>query len=82
MRMLALGLLAAAGIALVGPATAQGVYFGAGPGGVGVAVGSDHYNRDRYYGDRYRERVVVRERCRTIIIHDEDGMTRRIRRCR
>ena len=77
MRMLALGLLAAAGIALAGPATAQGVYFGAGPGGVGVAVGSDHYNRDRY-----RERVVVRERCRTIIIHDEDGMTRRIRRCR
>lgn len=82
MRMLALGILAAAGIALAGPATAQGVYFGAGPGGVGVDVGSDHYDHDRYDGDR--ERVVVRERrheCRTIIIH-EDGEIRRIRRCR
>ena len=84
MRMLALGLLAAAGIALAGPATAQGLYFGAGPGGGGVAVGADHYDHDRYDGDRYRERVVVRERrheCHTIIIHD-DGEVRRIRRCR
>lgn len=82
MRMLALGIIAAAGIALAGPATAQGVYFGAGPVGVGVG----HYDNDRYDGDHYRnrERIVVRERyrqCRTIIVH-EDGMTRRIRRCR
>lgn len=85
MRMLALGIIAAAGIALAGPASAQGVYFGAGPGGVGVGVGVDH-DHDRYDRDGYRdrERVVVRERhreCRTVIIHD-NGETRRIRRCR
>jgi hypothetical protein len=83
MRMLALGIIAAAGIALAGPAAAQGVYFGAGPGGVGVGV--DNYNHG-YYRDRDydRGRIVVRERhreCRTIIVR-EDGMTRRIRRCR
>lgn len=81
MRMLALGLIAAAGIALAGPASAQGIYLG--PNGVGVGVEHGWYDHDRYRA-RADDRVVIRERhreCRTIIIHD-DGMTRRIRRCR
>jgi len=36
MRKLAIGILAAAGIALSAPANAQGVWVGAGPVGVGV----------------------------------------------
>ena len=39
MRKLAIGILAAAGVALSVPASAQGVWIGAGPVGVGVGVG-------------------------------------------
>ena len=39
MKKLAIGLLAAAGIAMSVPANAQGVWVGAGPVGVGVGVG-------------------------------------------
>ena len=41
MRKLAVGLLAAAGIALSLPANAESVYIGAGP--VGVGVGNGYY---------------------------------------
>lgn len=46
--------LAAAGICLAMPASAQ-VGVGVGPNGVGVTVGTGH-------GDRVREREVIRER--------------------
>ena len=39
MKKFAIGLVAAAGIALSAPAMAQGVFVGAGPVGVGVGVG-------------------------------------------
>jgi hypothetical protein len=81
MRVATLGLIAAAAIAIGGSANAQGVYIGAGPAGVGVGVHHDREWRRDY--DR-EDRVVVREgrrHCRTVIIR-EDGMTRRIRRCR
>ena len=38
MRKLAIGILAAAGVALSVPASAQGVWIGAGPVGVGVGA--------------------------------------------
>jgi len=81
MRKLAIGLLAAAGVALAMPASAQDVYVGAGPVGVGVDV--DHHDRDwhRHYA-REDEVVVHRHHrhCRTTIIHD-GGITKKIRRC-
>ena len=91
MRKLAIGLLAATGIALAGAsASAQGVYFGAGPGGVGVGVGvgPGYYGRG-YYDDGYRWGSGYRSyayepgyaRCRTRVIRNEFGEVRRIRRC-
>src|SRR5262245_23399196 len=55
MRKLAIGILAAAGIALSVPASAQGVWIGAGPVGVGVGVGPGYGYYNGYdYGPRYR----------------------------
>ena len=56
MRKLAIGILAAAGVALWVPASAQGVWIGAGPVGVGVGVGPGYGYYDGYYdyGPRYR----------------------------
>ena len=55
MKKLAIGLLAAAGIAMSVPANAQGVWVGAGPVGVGVGVGPGYGYYDRgYYGRGYR----------------------------
>src|SRR5512137_109687 len=54
MRKLAIGILAAAGVALSVPANAQGVWVGAGPVGVGVGVGpawGGYYGG--YYGPGY-----------------------------
>jgi hypothetical protein len=45
MRKLAIGILAAAGVALSVPASAQGVWIGAGPVGVGVGVVRDRISR-------------------------------------
>ena len=91
MRKLAIGLLAATGIALAAaPASAQGVYFGAGPGGVGVGVGvGPGYHGHGYYHDDYRRGPGYRSyayepgyaRCRTRVIRNEFGEVRRIRRC-
>jgi hypothetical protein len=87
MRKLAIGILAAAGVALASPASAQGLWIGAGPVGVGVGVGPGWGYYDRYYDgyaygpsygayaydDGYRE-------CRTIR-HRVDGRVRVVRRC-
>jgi hypothetical protein len=92
MKKLLFALLATGALAAATPALAQGVYFGAGPGGVGVGVDAGpRYYRDGYreYGDGYRygtygSGVVVREggrRCRTTIIRNEFGERRRITRC-
>ena len=86
MRKLAVGLLAMAGAALATPAFAQGVYFGAGPGGFGVGVGPGYY--DDGYAPRYRHRHYGRayaydpgyRRCRVRIVETAYG-PRRVRRC-
>lgn len=86
MRAIWLSLAAVAAIASATPAAAQGIYFGA--PGVEVDVGRRPYYRDydrpRYRAYRYREwdDAYAYGRCRTIIIHRDDGTVRRIRRCR
>jgi hypothetical protein len=72
-------------MALAVPASAQGAYIGAGPGGVGVGVGPGYY--DGYYGPRYRERYTRYDddyayagECRVKVIR-HDGHVTRIRRC-
>ena len=54
-KKLAIGILAAAGIAMSVSASAQGVWVGAGPVGVGVGVGPayDGYYDHGYYGPAY-----------------------------
>ena len=53
MKKLIIGALALAGVAVSMPASAQGVYIGAGPVGVGVGVGPGYgYGYDRGYYDR------------------------------
>lgn len=86
MKTVALGMLAATGLALAFPASAQDVYVGAGPGGVGVGVGPGYH--DGYgYRDRYRrsydyddDRSYARD-CRVKIIHHRNGDVTRVRRC-
>ena len=88
MRKLAIGLLAVAGIAMSVPASAQGVYVGAGPVGVGVGVGPgygyrDGYYRDGYYGHGYRSYAYddgYRRHCRTVR-QEFNGRVRTVRRC-
>jgi hypothetical protein len=81
MRKLAIGLLAATGIALAVPANAEGVWIGAGPVGVGVGIGpyahDDGYvyapgpvYRDYGYGDDCRVTTVYRR-----------GQVTHVRRC-
>jgi len=83
MRMLAIGLIAAASFAVAAPAIAEDFYVGGRDGGVGVEFGRNRdRDRDHYrtYGsDRDYDRGYAR--CRTTIIR-EDGMVRKIRRCR
>ena len=77
MRALTIGLLAAVGFAIVVPAHAEDAYIGVGPGGVGVGVRDHDRDRDRDWRHHY-----ARDRdCRVTIIH-EDGMTKRVKRCR
>jgi len=88
MKALALGVLAAAGIAMATPAVAQGVYFGAGPGGIGVGVspgyhdgyrrGYGSYGYDRGYRAYGYDRGSAR--CRTRLIETPYGV-KRIQRC-
>jgi hypothetical protein len=84
MRKLAIGILAAAGVALSVPASAQGVWIGAGPVGVGVGPGYGYY--DGYdYGPRYRsyaydDGYTYRRHCR-VVRENINGHVRKIRRC-
>jgi hypothetical protein len=87
MRKLAIGILAAAGVALAVPASAQGVWVGAGPVGVGVGVGPGWGYYDGYYdhGPRYRSYAYdndygYRRHCR-IVREDFNGYVRKVRRC-
>ena len=94
MRKLAIGILAAAGVAVSVPtsvpANAQGVWVGAGPVGVGVGVGPVHdgYYDHGYYGPGYRSYAYdnddygYRRHCRTVR-EDFNGRVRtiRLRRC-
>jgi hypothetical protein len=84
----ALGLTALAGIALVTPALAQGVYLDA--PGVSVGVGERHHYRS-YDHPRYRSSYGVRSydddyayagNCRTTKIYRSDGSVKTVRRCR
>lgn len=84
MRKLAIGILAAAGVALSVPASAQGVWIGAGPVGVGVGVGPGYYSYYDY-GPRYRSYAyddghTYRRHCR-VIRENINGYVRKIRRC-
>jgi hypothetical protein len=93
MKKLLFALLATGSLAAATPALAEGFYFGAGPGGVGVGVDTGpHYYRDgyRHYDDGYRygttgSGVVVHERrgerCRVTITRNEFGQRRRVERC-
>lgn len=86
MKKLAIGLLAAAGIAMSVPANAQGVWVGAGPVGVGVGVGPGWGYYDRgYYGSGYRSYAYDdgysnRRHCR-IIRENHNGFVRKVRQC-
>jgi len=77
MRNIAVGLLAAAALAIAIPASAQ-VTVDTPAGGVSVGPRVHHY-RD-YDSPRYRP--YAREgRCRTVTIHRDDGSMKRIQRC-
>ena len=83
----ALGLTAFAGIALVTPASAQGVYLDA--PGVSVGIGERHhyrsYDRPRHYsyGVRsYDDDYAYAGNCRTTKIYRGDGSVKIVRRCR
>jgi hypothetical protein len=83
MRNIAIGCLAAAAVALAAvPASADGVYVGAGP--VGVGVGVDHHDGWRSHYAYDDDAVVVRrhhhEHCRVTIVH-RHGEVHKIRRC-
>jgi hypothetical protein len=89
MRKLAIGILAAAGVALSVPASAQGVWIGAGPVGVGVGVGVGpgygYYDGYYDYGPRYRsyaydDGYTYRRHCR-VVREDFNGYVRKVRRC-
>ena len=84
MKKLAIGLLAAAGIAMSMPANAQGVWVGAGPVGVGVGVGPGWGYRG-YYGPGYRsyaydDGYTYRRNCR-IVRENFNGHIRKVRHC-
>ena len=79
MRALTIGLLAAAGIAIAVPTHAEDAYIGVGPVGVGVRDHDHDHGRDR---DRDWRHHYARDRhCSVTIVH-QDGMTKRIKRCR
>jgi len=88
MRKLAIGILAAAGVALSVPASAQGVWIGAGPVGVGVSDGPGYYGGGYYGGydgPRYRSYAYddgysYRRHCR-VVRENINGYVRKVRRC-
>ena len=92
MRKSVIGLLTATGLAATGliatgvaPASAQGLWVGAGPVGVGVGVGvgPGWGYRDGYYGSGYRSYAYddgYRRHCR-VVRERFNGHVRTIRRC-
>lgn len=82
MRKLAIGLLAATGIAMAMPANAEGVWIGAGPVGVGVGAGPYAYDDGYAYGPRhvYRDYDHGYGDCRVTTIY-RNGHRTQIRRC-
>ena len=84
MRVLAIAVLIAGGLAVAAPASAEDTFVGARVGGVGVGVdvGPHYVYRDRVVRERrvYRDEFA-RARCRTVIIH-EGNVTKRIKKCR
>ncbi len=88
MKKLAIGLIAAAGIAMSVPASAQGVWVGAGPVGVGVGVGPGYgYDRGYYgrgYGPGYRSYAYdgggYSRHCR-VVRENFNGHIRKVRQC-
>src|SRR5687768_594906 len=97
MRRLGIALVATVGIAFATPALAQGIYFGAGPGGIGIGVGPG-YHHGGYYNDGYAPAYGFQgggyrsyegsyayspgyRRCRTVMIETPNGNLRRVRRC-
>jgi hypothetical protein len=82
MKKLAIGLLAAAGIAMSVPANAQGVWVGAGPVGVGVGPSWSYY--DRGYAPGYRsyayDNGYAGRHCR-IVRENFNGHIRKVRQC-
>lgn len=87
MRKLLIGLASLAAIAVVTPASAQGVYLGVPGVSVGVGVPAPAYRERRHYRDdrqrsrRHHSRQHSARDCRTITIRRDDGSVRRIRRC-
>ena len=87
MRKLAIGILAAAGVALSMPASAEGLWIGAGPVGVGIGVGPGYGYYDPgygYYEPAYRSYAYdygsEGRHCRTVR-HHVNGHVRVVRRC-
>jgi hypothetical protein len=89
MKKFALVLLATAGVALSVPASADGVYVGAGPVGVGVSDGHNYYGGPGYReADRvehtrtyvHADDYASARHCRVKIIRHGDHVTR-VRRC-
>jgi hypothetical protein len=82
MKKLAIGLLAAAGIAMSVPANAQGVWVGAGPVGVGVGVGPSwgYYDRGSGYRSYAYDNGYAGRHCR-IVRENFNGHIRKVRQC-
>jgi hypothetical protein len=83
MRMLAIGLITVASMAVAAPAVAEDFYVGGRGGGVEIDSGFRHHrdwDRDRTTGFERRDRDSGR--CSLTIIRRDDGTVRRIRRCR
>ena len=82
MKKLAIGLLAAAGIAMSVPANAQGVWVGTGPVGVGVGPSWGYY--DRGYAPGYRsyayDNGYAGRHCRNVR-ENFNGHIRKVRQC-
>lgn len=77
--IIAIGMVAMAGMAIVQPALAEDVYVR----GPGVSIGVDDGHRDRVIERRVvrdRDRSFARGDCKTVIIK-RDGYTKKIRRC-
>ncbi len=80
--MLAIGILAARVSHLLVPASAQGVWIGAGPVGVGVGPNYGYYNGYYDYGPviqlRLRRRLHLPRHCR-VVRENFNGYVRKVR---